>query len=297
MKIRLFAATIPIILSLMGCSDPKPDSTSSNDNEEEAAPERSALSEFTPIPTESQFPTLTPRPLTEPQIDELIKGIKIELRGPGFRKVSFNLKYSAELNLNQGPSMTGATFEGTELELDLQSIVRKDGTTVQTAGKRSARSKKWVAEENQFHDSRGVELEEDIKKGTLDKVEGDIVLQLGVDIHGLEFTRPEELTPAIQSEEIPIEGLRVTPFWENRNVEIQFEAGSRNKIVHIRGIDEDGQELKITAIGGLDRRDNPEAGRHTYRFLDNGKKLQTIQFFAAPKVVERRVPFELQMAE
>ena len=257
--------------------------------------EISAPSDFTPLKFEGNFLPLTPRTHSEAEIDELIKGIEVKLRGTGFRRINFDLHYGPELNLNPGPSGMRPTYEGTDLVIDLRTVQLKDGSTVEI-DRYGGSSQTWLPEEKKFRDGRSVELKADIKSGTLEKVEGDVVLHFAVDTKAMEFTRPEDVSK-IKSEDVPIDGLTVTPFWERRSFTVEFEAGSRNKIVHVRGIDEDGQELLITSVGGLDSRKSPDAGRHSYHFEDSGKKLARIQFFAAPKVVERRIPFDLKMAE
>lgn len=302
MNLPVRYAALTLVFSVAGgCSDPKPTPDpdpapkAEGKKEDPTAPDKPALSEFTPIPFEGNHLPLTPRTLTEAQVDELIKGIDIKLRGPGFRRITFDLQYGPELNLNPGPSGMRPTFEGTDMVIDLRTVQIKDGSIIEI-DRYGGSSQTWMPEEKRFRDSRKVNLKDDVKKGTLDRVEGDVVLQFAVDTKALEFTRPED-TGKIKSEEIPIDGLTVTPFWDQRYFQIKFEAGSRDKIVHIRGIDEDGQELQIVSVGGLDSRKNPEAGRHAYHFADNGKKLRTIHFYAAPKVVERRIPFDLKMEE
>lgn len=294
-----------ISFGLVGCSEQSspPQPAAPETNRAQASkpkapplPVAPVVSKFTPMEAPDRHLGLNPLILTEENITPLIEDIRIELNRSAFQKVIFTLQYGLLLNLNLGPPGLRPTYEGSELRLMVEEVKLKDGTTLPVSDKRPSQAQRWDSENSIFNDSREVPLKSDIKKGTLASAKGEMVIKAVTGTQAFEFKRPAETT-TIKVETLPIDGFKAIPFWDQRRVELRFGENGRSKIVHVRGIDEDGQELKLVSVAGLESRSDTKAGRHSYTFGNNGKKLNMLQIYLAPKTIERRIPFDVKVKE
>jgi len=283
MKTLFLSLPIAASLSLLSCKKEVAEANPPAPPEEPAAEVK--LSEYTPLEIQEGFLALNPRTQTEEEIDALIKEqLKFLPAAGGFNQVYVRMNYGPELNLNPGPGGSRLTYEGGSLAVE-GTVHLKDGSTL-PAGPKAGISQTWKAEEGVFLDSRSVKVEGDVKTADIEKIVGTVTLTLPVGTEAIELTKGEAGPTEMA------DGLTLSPNWEKQELAFEYGENGYRKVIHVVGIDANGKELKIIGRSGRQRLDHAPAGRTSFQFEDSGP-LERIHIYAAPKFVEREVPFEV----